>query len=97
MTIDQLGVINALTFIEQLRQRNDQPGEDFANILQPLADAYKELLASTPTQVEWQVRMPEDRRMEDGWQNNNEQGALYLERECGAEVRTRHVSEWKTR
>lgn len=33
----------ALQFIEQLRQRGDQPGKDFADILQPLADKYHEM------------------------------------------------------
>lgn len=90
------GVVGALTFIDQLRERGDQPGEDFAEILQPLADAYREL-AKAKTETEWQVRMPEDRYSEDGWMKNNEIGATYLEREHGAEVRTRTVTEWKKR
>lgn len=92
------GVIGALTFIDQLRERGDQPGEDFAEILQPLADAYRKLAAtSARPETEWQVRMPEDRHSEDGWMKNNELGATYLEREHGAEVRTRTVTEWKNR
>lgn len=92
------GVIGALTFIDQLRERGDQPGEDFAEILQPLADAYRKLAtASAVTQTEWQVRMPEDRHSAEGWMRNTELGATYLEREHGAEVRTRTVTEWKKR
>lgn len=92
------GVEGALICIQQLRSRGDQPGEDFADIFQPLADAYRELLAASRTRkVEWQVRMPEDRNSEDGWMNNTELGATYLEREHGAEVRTRAVTEWKKR
>lgn len=93
------GIEGALVCIEQLRSRGDQPGEDFANIFQPLADAYRALLAASRERkvVEWQVRMPEDRYSEDGWTKNNEIGATYLEREHGAEVRTRTVTEWKVR
>ncbi|QFG12087.1 Hypothetical Protein OBI_RACECAR_242 [Arthrobacter phage Racecar] len=36
-------VENALRFIEQLRERGDQPGTDFADILQPLVDEYHEM------------------------------------------------------
>jgi hypothetical protein len=93
------GVEGALVCIQQLRSRGDQPGEDFADIFQPLADAYRALLATSRERkvVEWQVRMPEDRHSEDGWTKNNEIGATYLEREHGAEVRTRTVTEWKLR
>lgn len=92
------GVVGALTFIDQLRSRGDQPGEDFANILQPLADAYRELYKEThESKLEWQVRMPEDRHSAEGWMRNTELGATYLEREHGAEVRTRTVTEWKKR
>ena len=93
------GVEGALVCIQQLRSRGDQPGEDFADIFQPLADAYRALLATSRERkvVEWQVRMPEDRHSEDGWTKNNEMGATYLEREHGAEVRTRTVTEWKKR
>lgn len=67
-------------------------------IIKPLTDAHCELLAANiGGKIEWQVRMPEDRNSEDGWQNNVEAGALYLEREHGAEVRTRVVSEWYVR
>lgn len=91
-------VVSALTFIDQLRSRGDQPGDDFANILQPLADAYRELYKELhETKTEWQVRMPEDRNSEDGWMSNTELGATYLEREHGAEVRTRTVTAWKKR
>jgi hypothetical protein len=62
-----------------------------------LEDAHREILAKAEYKVEWQVRMVEDRGSEVGWQNNTEIGAIYLEREHGAEVRTRVVSEWKTR
>lgn len=55
------------------------------------------LAANTVGKVEWQVRMPEDRNSDDGWQNNVEKGALYLEREHGAEVRTRVVTNWYVR
>jgi hypothetical protein len=89
------GVVGALTFIDQLRSRGDQPGEDFAQILQPLADAYRELYKEmNEMKVEWQVCMPEDRHL---WMTNTELGATYLEREHGAEVRTRSVTEWKKR
>jgi hypothetical protein len=93
------GVIGALTFIDQLRSRGDQPGEDFADILQPLADAYRKLssITAVETRTEWQVRMPEDRHSAEGWMTNTELGATYLEREHGAEVRTRTVTEWKKR
>lgn len=101
------GVVGALNFIDQLRSRGDQPGEDFAEILQPLADAYRQLANAgaareltenkVPTKTEWQVRMPEDRHSEDGWMTNTELGATYLEREHGAEVRTRSVTGWKKR
>lgn len=33
----------ALRFVEQMRQRGDQPGKDFAEILQPLVDEYHEM------------------------------------------------------
>lgn len=89
------GVARALNCIEQLRSRGDRPGEDFADIFQPLADAYRQQLEVIQGyKVEYQVRMPEDRNSEDGWQDNIEAGATYLEREHGAEVRTRTVSEW---
>lgn len=92
------GVEGALVCIEQLRSRGDQPGTDFADIFQPLADAYRELLAASRNRkAEWQVRMPEDHNSEDGWANNNEVGATYLEKEHGAEVRTRTVTEWQVR
>lgn len=44
--------------------------------------------------MEWQCRMPEDHNSNDGWIDNTEQGALYLQREFGAEVRVRTVTEW---
>ena len=44
--------------------------------------------------TEWQYRMPEDRRSEDGWINNTEAGAKYLHVDCGAELRFRKVTAW---
>jgi hypothetical protein len=91
------GVVGALTFIDQLRSRGDQPGEDFADILQPLADAYRELYKEmNEMKVEWQLRVPEDRHSDEGWMPSTEMGAAFFSG-AGAEVRTRSVTEWKNR
>lgn len=66
--------------------------EKLADVL--MEDNYRKLVAE---KTEWQVRMPEDRNSEDGWQKNGEMGATYLESEHGAEVRTRIVTEWQVR
>lgn len=47
--------------------------------------------------TEWQYRMPEDRNSEDGWMDNTEAGATYLQTDCGAEIRSRTVTEWVTK
>jgi hypothetical protein len=46
--------------------------------------------------VEWQTRAPEDAGDDSAWMSNLESGATYLHRECGFEVRTRLVGEWRT-
>jgi len=44
--------------------------------------------------LEWEVRAPEDRGINDGWMSNNEAGSMYLRDKFGYEVRRRTVSEW---
>lgn len=72
--------------------------EYIATLAEVVKDNITETVAANEVgKVQWQVRMPEDRNSDDGWQNNVEMGALYLEREHGAEVRTRVVTNWYVR
>ena len=81
---------------------NSEGYECRGTVAERLTEVVKEYIAEIPAvnkvgKVEWQVRMPEDRNSDDGWRNNVELGALYLEREHGAEVRTRVVTNWYVR
>lgn len=81
---------------------NSEGYECRGTVAERLTEVVKEYIAEIPSankvgKVEWQVRMPEDRNSDDGWRNNVELGALYLEREHGAEVRTRVVTDWYVR
>lgn len=81
---------------------NSEGYECRGTVAERLTEVVKEYIAEIPAankvgKVEWQVRMPEDRNADDGWRNNVELGALYLEREHGAEVRTRVVTDWYVR
>lgn len=81
---------------------NSEGYECRGTVAETLADVLREegLVnppAGTESKVEWQTRMPEDRNSEDGWKENVEGGAIYLECFHGAEVRTRMVSQWRHR
>lgn len=81
---------------------NSQGYECRGTVAETLAEVLREEgfvnpLANAESKVEWQVRMPEDRNSEDGWKNNIEGAAIYLESFHGADVRTRMVSAWRQR